>query len=320
MSDGILVGVDGGGSKTVVLVADRAGQVLGRGSAGSANYQAIGIAQAGSAVTQALAAACRAAGIVLEATPLANVCLGLAGVDRPADRLVWEAWSRAQWPGVPTLVLNDAELVLAAGTPAGWGVAVICGTGSIAYGRDSGPHRARAGGWGSVLGDEGSGYSIGLAALRAVARADDQRAEPTVLTDRILQHWALATPQALIQRVYVQMATPAEIAALAPLVDQAARSGDQVAQAILVEAAEELALAATTVARQLQLQGPIPLALAGGVFVKQPERGAAVVAAAAQRGWEFAPVTIVDEPARGAVILAAQSWDPIRYATYAQGD
>ena len=133
---------------------------------------------------------------------MAAVGLGLAGVDRPEDRALFEGWAAGRFGGAPVVIANDAELVLAAGTPDGWGIALISGTGSIVFGRSPHGEMARAGGWGHILGDEGSGYAIGVEALRAVMRAFDGRGPATALTDAVLLHWSLKTPPDLVGRVY----------------------------------------------------------------------------------------------------------------------
>ena len=163
---------------------------------------------------------------------------------------------------------------------------------------------ARAGGWGYLLGDEGSGYAIGLAALRAVMRAYDGRGPQTTLTGSVLAEYRLSAASALVPRIYEHATTPAEIAALAALVDTAAAAGDRVACDILHDAGRELALAAEAVIRRLELTGAAPCALAGGVIVKGRALRAAFTEAVNGLGFELAPLTLVPEPAQGAVRLA----------------
>lgn len=299
-----ILGIDGGGSKTLALVADGALRVLGRGTAGPSNYQSVGIARAQAALDDAIARAVASAG--LTAPTFHAACVGMAGVDRPEDRALLQAWADRRLPGVPLTIVNDARLVLAAGTPAGWGAALICGTGSIVYGQDAAGHRARAGGWGHVLGDEGSGYAVGLAALWAIMRAFDGRAPATTLTPAILRHWGLAAPPDLVGRAYRQALTPADLAALAPLVEAAAASGDAVADEILRDAGRELALAVRAVVQALDLPQPVPCALAGGLIVKGEALRDRFLAAAQAAGLELDPVTPVVEPAEGALRLAQQ--------------
>jgi N-acetylglucosamine kinase-like BadF-type ATPase len=165
---------------------------------------------------------------------------------------------------------------------------------------------ARAGGWGHILGDEGSGYAIGSAALRAVMCAFDGRGPATALTEAILAHWGLSAPPDLVGRVYREDVGAAEIATLARLADAAAGAGDAVARDILQQAGHDLAITVEAVVRRLGLPAPTPCALAGGVVVHGRQARAAFLAAAAERGLDLRPITPVTEPARGAVRLAAE--------------
>ena len=299
-----LIGVDGGGSKTTALVARLDGVIVGRGTAGSSNYRAVSVENACQEIDRALRAAFASAGLEFNPRQVQMACFGLAGVDRPGDEQPLQVWAERLWPGMPVRYVNDARLVLAAGTPEGWGIAVICGTGSIAYGRSTQGQVARAGGWGYLLGDEGSGYYIGRAALRSVARAADGRGPQTALTHLVLAHWSLERPEDLIRYVYRSELPRTEIAALAALVEQAALQGDPAAEGILEQAGEELAAAAQVVAVRLGFSGPVPCALAGGVIVQGTRVTQAFLTAAASRGLQLEPVQKVTEPAVGAVQLA----------------
>jgi N-acetylmuramic acid 6-phosphate etherase len=297
-----VLGIDGGASKTLALLADDRQHVLGRGTGGSSNYQTVGADAALSALDEAIGAACASAG--LPSSALAAVCIGMAGVDRPEDRALLLGWAARRLPGMPLTIVNDAQLVLAAGTPDGWGAALICGTGSIVYGEDAGGRRARAGGWGYLLGDEGSGYAVGQAGLRAVMRAFYGRGLRTALTQAILAHWDLSTPSDLVRRVYGEALLPADMAALALLVEAAGASGDEVARGILQEAGRELALAVQAVVRALELPQPVPCGLAGSLIVKSKVMRAMFLSAAREAGLQLDPVTPVSEPALGALRLA----------------
>jgi N-acetylmuramic acid 6-phosphate etherase len=304
-SEPFLIGIDGGGTKTVALLSDLEGRVLGHGLGGPSNYQVVGLRVTSESLHQAIRAAFADANI--EPVPPRAVCLGLSGVDRPDDYAAMRAWADEQMPGTQAVIVNDAMLVMAAGTPEGWGIAMISGTGSIVYGRAQDGHMTRAGGWGYLLGDEGSGYDIGLAALRAIVRADDGRAPQTALTRMILDHWSLATPQGLVSQVYFGPVPTQKIAALASVVEVAAATGDPVAIKILREASHELALAVSAVARRLEMQGPIPCALAGSTVVKGRIARQMFVEAAASLGLQLDPVRPVSEPAQGALRLARES-------------
>ncbi len=309
----VLIGVDGGGSKTLALVATLEGQIIGRALAGPSNYHAVGLKAATTALEDAIRSALKTAGCTPVGARIGGLCLGLAGMGRPEDRASIKAWAAEAFPDTPVTVVTDAQLVLAAGTPEGWGIALISGTGSLAYGEDSAGRNARAGGWGYLLGDEGSGYAIGLAALRAVVRAADGRGPQTALTSSVLAHWGLSQPQNLVQYVYASQRSigRAEIAALAPLVEASTETAaeDACARAIIRQAGQELALALKAVAQQLGFAEPadaiaIPCALAGSVLVHGRRVNAALLESAAEMGLVLDPVTLVAEPALGALKLA----------------
>jgi len=309
----VLIGVDGGGSKTLALVATLEGRVVGRGIAGPSNYHAVGLEAATAALETAIRSALEDAGEEHADAYTGALCLGLAGMGRPEDRAAFDVWVKEHFPATPVMMATDAQLVLAAGTPEGWGIALISGTGSLAYGETPDGYSARAGGWGYLLGDEGSGYAIGLAALRAVVRAADGRGPQTALTSSVLAHWGLSQPQNLVQYVYASQRSigRAEIAALAPLVEASTETAaeDACARAIIRQAGQELALALKAVAQQLGFAEPadaiaIPCALAGSVLVHGRRVNAALLESAAEMGLVLDPVTLVAEPALGALKLA----------------
>jgi N-acetylmuramic acid 6-phosphate etherase len=305
----LCLGVDGGGTHTVALLtraevgADGRWTLLGRGEAGPSNLQAIGAARALEALDQAVAGAFAAAG--LARTPAAVACLGLAGAGRPDDQALIAQWAARVNLAAAVEVTGDAPLLLAAGTPLGWGAALIAGTGSMAFVRDQTGRTARAGGWGYLLGDEGSGYALVVAALQACAHMVDGRGPATALLERFLSRMGLAEPQQLVGAVYQGALDRTALAGLAPIVFEAADAGDEVATGIVKEGAEQLAATVVAAARQLNLAlAPLPLALAGGVLVASPGFTEKVLGALACRGLRAEPVTLVREPAEGAVRLA----------------
>jgi len=297
-----LIGVDGGATKTTALLSTMDGEIIGIGRAGPSNYQTIGIEAASAALNRALQDAFEQAGLPF-GVPKA-ICLGLAGVDRPVDRALIQDWIKETLPGTAATILNDAALIPAAGTPDGWGVGLICGTGAIAYGRSPDGATARADGWGNIMGDSGSGYALGRAALRAVMAAFDGRGAQTVLSSLLLAHWDLSSATDLVQRIYVSRASPDEIASLAALVDQAATADDSVAKDLVRDAGKELANTIAAVIERLNLPSPTPAALAGGVLVHGVHTREALQSAAAARGLELDPVQIVARPADGALRMA----------------
>jgi len=295
----LLLGVDGGGSKTRALVADRDGTVLGVGTGESSNYQSVGFASAIAALRTAIDVALHNAGKAQEAS-FAAACFGLAGVDRPTDHALLLSSLQEQEIAQQISVVNDAELVLAAGTPDGWGLALICGTGSICYGRAPNGTTARAGGWGYLLGDEGSGYDIAVQALRLATQTADGRAAAHTLLAAILDEWQLSEPSALIGYVYRPEVTRATIASLARRVVLLAEDGDEAARSIVQRAGFELGRLLATVARMLELEQP-PLALAGGLVRAGSVLPEAVMAHA---GITVGTRQHVADPAQGALVLA----------------
>jgi N-acetylmuramic acid 6-phosphate etherase len=299
----ILLGIDGGGSKTRALIADRDLRLLGSATTGSSNMQVVGLPAATAAIVAATEAALAAAGLA-EAQPAA-ICLGLAGAGRPAERAQILAWAEGRWPGRPCAVVSDVEPVLAAGTPEGWGVALIAGTGSVCLGRAPDGRSQQVGGWGYLLGDEGSGYDLALRALRLATRTADGRAEAHSLLAAVLGHFALDAPQALVRHIYGGDTSPASIARLAATVVALAQAGEAHAAALLDESAVHLALMATTAARRLALQAP-PLALAGGLMGSSAGLRQRI-AAHLGPGWDA--VRFVDDPAHGTLVLARRLLD-----------
>jgi N-acetylmuramic acid 6-phosphate etherase len=296
-----VIGVDGGGSKTLALVANTEGRILGEGSAGPSNPHSHGAAGAFKSIETAICSAQAAAG--LSSAPFA-ACLGLAGADSPEEIALVSAWWAECFPGVRLQIVNDAWLVLAAGTPTGIGVAIISGTGSISVARGPDGRTARAGGWGHLFGDEGSGYAIGLEALRIVSQAADGRHQATLLTEFLLSHFSIQNPMDLIRKIYSLKSPRVEVGRLAVHVQTAADRGDPAALKILLHAGADLAAVATAAARQVGLSGTTPVAAAGGMLIYWTGLQDEFKNSASQANLKPDPFTIVKVPARGAINLA----------------
>lgn len=305
--EALYLGIDGGGTSTVALLANSAASsdgswtILGRGKSGPSNRQAVGTERALASLDEAIRAAFASAS--LPRVRVVSACLGLAGADRPDDQAMIREWAERVRLADRVEITNDAAILLAAGTPAGCGLVLIAGTGSIAFGRGSDGRRERAGGWGHLLGDEGSAYAIAMSALGAVARAADGRGPATRLTERFLAHFGLRQPQELIPVVYRSGRRREDFAALAPLVVEMAET-DAVAAQIVEAEAQELALAGQAVTDRLGWSGPIPVALSGGLLLGSEDYRRRVLAALRSLDVRPEPVQLVEEPAQGAVRLA----------------
>ncbi len=298
------LGVDGGGSKTLAIVVDAQGQERGRGQAGSANHNAVGFEQALHHIYAAVEQAAHAVG---RHVLLHKAWLGIAGIDGPHDYDI--LFPRLRSLAEIVYLTNDAELALSALENA-VGVALIVGTGSIALGRDAYGKTTRAGGWGYLIGDEGSGYEMGRLGLQAAVRAVDGRGQKTILLDLFLKHWKLESANDILGQVYSDN-NRAKIASLSIYVLQAAQEGDEVARTIVQQAADELALAVRAVSDALNFSHePVPLALGGGILLHEPDFRRRVLDRI-QNHLPIGPVVTVEQPAlsaaRAAISLAVEN-------------
>jgi N-acetylglucosamine kinase-like BadF-type ATPase len=294
-----VLGIDVGGSKTVCFLADELGTVLDEVRGPGANLQASGELQVEKIVHHVMEKA------LVDRPRPAVVCIGIAGVDRDDDaRVVTSIMDRIS-RGSRVLVVNDALIALVAAAGESPGIVIIAGTGSIAYGRNARGAAARAGGWGHMIGDEGSGYWIGRQALAAAVREVDGRGPRTALTEDVLAHFGVPDAAGLVSVVYNREVPRANVATLGPIVQRARDRGDAVATQILEYAADELSLAAASVTARLEMRGDaFPFVLAGSMFKVVPSLGEDL----RRRLVEVAPRAEVKpldvEPAQGAVTLA----------------
>jgi N-acetylglucosamine kinase-like BadF-type ATPase len=261
-----VLGIDAGGSKTLALLADREGRILDQSRSGSANLRSQGEEEVERVLAQVVAA-------LGPPRPLVATCLGMAGIDRAHDKERMTTLLRRLGIEGQILVENDAQVALAAGTSDGVGIVVVSGTGSIAFGVDPSGKRARSGGWGHLLGDEGSGFWLGHAAVRQGIRAAEGRGPETLLGPMIRRQLGLETAEQLLEWFYDPHQSRRRIAELAALVEEAAAGGDAAADALLDDAAWHLAQTARAVARQLELGPSFPVVLAGGAFRACPSLG-----------------------------------------------
>ena len=255
------LGIDGGGTKTDLALIDERGTLLARLQGETSNQAVVGFDAAVSVLQDLIERASREAGL---REPIAAGWIGMAGSDRPEDR---EAFSRALQHRVGELhISNDGELVLS-GTRDGTGIALIAGTGSIAFARNARGESGRSGGWGHVFGDEGSAYSVAEGGLRAVAAEADGRGPATRLTGDLLAWWQADRPQQLITRIYAPDVKKADIAASAPVIVAAAEAGDAVARGILDRAADDLASLVTSLLGRIEFDAPPTIAGTGGLLL-----------------------------------------------------
>ena len=300
MSEPCFVGIDGGGTKTSVVAVDAKGDELARIRTTTSNAAVVGHDVAGATLRSALD---DLAAQLPPATHIETVWFGLSGGDRPEDHVKLR-------PHVVGLAAelrftNDAELILAA-LPDGVGVAAVAGTGSIAYGRNRSGAFARAGGWGHVFGDEGSGYDLARRAFAAMAAETDALGPETTLTARLTKELNLSEPFQLIAWVYATARTKGDIARISRLVIDEADRGDPVAQVIVSDSAKELALAISAVVRRLGLGQPVRLALTGGLLTNATRFRDHVINRVAREFGEIKHL-VVSDPALAAARSLAHS-------------
>lgn len=258
----VLAGVDGGGTRSTLVLADLAGRELARvaGPPGLVDPRA----PERSAEIIATLVRIAAAQAGLAACP-ASLCAGLAGVGNEAERGAVERTLVAARVAERVRIVSDGEIALQGAFAGGPGVLLIAGTGSVAYGRGPDGRTERCGGWGMYLGDEGSGYAIGREALAAALRSVDGREERTGLLPLVLELLGLDGPRGVPP--WAGRAAKGELAALArPVLDLAA-SGDPVARRLVERQAEALASHVVALAHRLgPWPGDVPVVFHGGVL------------------------------------------------------
>lgn len=283
--DELFLGVDGGNSGTRALVIDSAGTVQGYGVGGNANHQGQGLDAALDHVSHAVHTALENAGAQVDG--LSGAYFALAGDDTDHDQDILGRGLATLWPGLPFTLGNDVWAGLRAGAVDGYGVAVNCGSGAGAVGRNAYGMEIIIADLGYIFGDSGGGSQIAIDAFRAVSRAADGRGEPTMLTQMLLSATGCPSVEALRLALY-HKSIPQDTFRSAPrLVLQASAAGDAVATAILCRVGDELGLSAATIARRLGLDDlSFALVLTGGTF---RTLGGALAEAAIARARRTAP-------------------------------
>lgn len=304
-----VLGLDGGGSRTVALIANEKGRVLGRGESGPATQHTAGLARAAEAIRSATFQALDDAGLMVQA--LHAACFALVGADHTTDRQVMASVIASLGLKCPITLEHDATAALAGATGGRPGAIIISDTGAMAYGEDHTGQRARADGYGPIAGDSGSGYDVGRRAIRAALRHQDGRGPATLLTERIMRRFMLNHMTDILNLLHGDPAPLGrqDIAAIAPKVIQCAQEGDPVALELVRTAGEDLGTSALSVLRQLSWPAGerIPVAGLGSMF----EAGSLLIDPIKQVLEANEPRAILVKPQQtpsyGAVLLALRS-------------
>ena len=246
-----VIGIDGGGTKTHMKLSDLNGNILAEGTKGPSNINSAAEEEVKRAFQDLIYEGIRSIGASLG--ECSAICIGAAGADRDEDKIIIENMIKDMRYNGKVIVVNDAEVALAGGIGKRSGIIVISGTGSICYGRTEEGKSCRSGGWGHIIGDEGSGYDIGINAIKSALKSYDGRGPKTILESSVLEHFNLKYHEDLIDYIYRSGAGKKEIASLTKVVASTYELGDEVAKKILKCAAKELFLSVKAVINRLNM-------------------------------------------------------------------
>lgn len=310
----LVLGVDGGGTKTTAWLARVDGEgltLIGKAKCGPSNLVAMDFSDAMQNVAAAIYTAMGDADVPVQTVDVA--CLCLAGAGRESERQSAIAWCQAHSIAGTVSVVGDAEMLLfaddnlnAAIDDSPSGICLIAGTGSLAWGRNSEGETARAGGWGYVLGDQGGAYAVSLECLRETCKTADQFGPNDPLVTALLNHLQLSAPQDLVAWCHANRDARRLIASLCPFWFDLQQSAPNI-RVCIDEGASDLARQVQAVANQLGLvECGFDLTVAGSVIIGQPEYRDAIINRLAMH--IAGPISLRQPqyPVSGAVRLAAR--------------
>ena len=261
-----VIGIDGGGTKTLVKIANLEGKLIFCAEGGPANINSTERHTIQSTIADLIIEGLKAIGG--DPPDCRMLCMGTAGAGRPAEKVIFENIFR-NLGFSDILITDDAHTALYGGIDSDEGVILISGTGSICYGRNKRGETRRAGGWGYIIGDEGSGYDIGLQAIKHTARSIDKRDGESLLSSMILKRLGISGMDELIGLIYRSGNGRSIIAELAPVVDEAYINGDIYAKGILDNSVSELFKCVKAVIDGMEFsRKQIYLAFSGSVLKK----------------------------------------------------
>jgi N-acetylglucosamine kinase-like BadF-type ATPase len=264
-SHNLYLGVDGGGTKTQVVLINNEKEIIAEAFAGASNPLRVGIEKAVANIFAAVDKACDVSG--KSRGDIVAIECGLAGVRRADLRQVIRNLVIQRFRIKKVEIVTDAEIALYGTTLGKEGLVVIAGTGSVCIGQNAKGRKASAGGWGPLAGDEGGGAGIARRALQAIARGSDGRGRPTKLSDVAVEYFRAGRLEDLSVAIYAPQIDNARIAGFARCVIETAAAGDEVAKAVLEEAGRELGIAARAVIKELKLERrAFPIGTVGGIF------------------------------------------------------
>jgi N-acetylglucosamine kinase-like BadF-type ATPase len=294
------VGLDGGGTKTAVTIVDESGNVVHTFTSGAINYNGQDEASVGASLEEifrTIASVCD--GLI----HCAQVCIGAAGVSNPTVKTRLESSVRAYGYEGGLIITGDQDTALCGAHNRELGIILIAGTGSICYGKNETGDTHRAGGYGYLIDDEGSGYSIGRDLLSAVVRAHDGRLSETVIARMVFEQLGMTSIQQIIGFGYDKQTNKKDIAALAPILSKACELGDEAALAIAGKSARSLLELVVPVAERLSMQDGT-LAIAGSALLKNSFVQTSFIDLLKERYPAMTCITPKRDAASGAALMA----------------
>lgn len=304
-----ILGVDGGGTGTQARICNEHGDILSEEVAGPGNYKNVGIKEAELNITNAVLGA-------INKINSSNInffessCFGLSGIDCDRDKQIYEkiilSSKLKRFLNIHSnIICNDSLIGLVAGTDSKNAIIIICGTGSTCFGVNENGVQARVNGWDFILGDQGSGYAIGIKALRAVLKAYDGRSVDTLLSQSILEYLGLNDISDLINWTYLRPFSTDRFADLARVVCKTAEMKDRVSIEILKEEAEEALASILAVAKEINLLNKkFDLVFVGNVFKCEKYFKQALIKKLKEKFKWICLSPLTEKPVSGAIKLA----------------
>jgi N-acetylglucosamine kinase-like BadF-type ATPase len=298
-----VIGVDGGGTKTELALIDLSGNLVGMEKVGSTNYQAVGAEKLKDELLEGFSTLINSTNVDIDR--IDHIFLGLAGAGRQKDQEEIKALFDDTIFKGKISVDSDAIVALAGAFGTTPGIIIIAGTGAICFGSNRDGKIVRCGGWGYLLGDEGSGYYIGKEAIIAALKDFDGRKERTLLKEKLQQRYGLDSIDKIIPLVYQNKIDRQEIAAIAPLVFELARQNDYIAEEIIRKTGLEMGLLAKSVANQLGFSGEeIKVSLIGSIFKQREMLISHISKELFEISWNVSIVEPQFHPSIGAALMA----------------
>ena len=313
-----VLGIDGGGTKTVCVLADSDGKVIGHGSGGTTNPNLVSTPEINETLQKAILEAIQN----LSELQIEAVCAGIAGVGASEEKQIevsnvirqilstppfCHVLSERFNPSLNIEVVSDAVIALVAGAGMRHGIVAISGTGAVVYGETVKGQKIKVGGWGHLL-DEGSGYEIGRIALKEVLEAYDVSGKTTLLAQKILNAWNLSSVRDIVNHIYQEATKPTDIANLAKIVNSAASAGDESSKDILRKAANDLYFNISVATKQIDFgKEGAALVLSGGVLSNVEIVREIIIEIVRAELPAITAIQLCREPVNGAVILALRN-------------